>query len=147
MSCRQLRRHKQHPRFQMTLSQIYNNTKCNNATPQVTPQGRGPAWASSLLEDNAQFGFGIYTGLKQRRQAYMAAAQQLLDGAAAAVDDDTAAGKGFGSAVLRAALQEWLQVSQGTGLWFCGSKSVVYVSESSTRQQCLKVVHLLFEAS
>ncbi|WIA16310.1 hypothetical protein OEZ85_013010 [Tetradesmus obliquus] len=76
----------------------------------VTPQGQGPAWASSLLEDNAQFGFGIYTGLKQRRQAYIAVAQQLLDGAAAAVDE-TAAGKGFGSAALRAALQEWLQVA------------------------------------
>jgi hypothetical protein len=65
----------------------------------VTPEGHGPAWATSLLEDNAQFGFGIYFGLKQRRLAYMAAARQLLGDA-----------DGPGSAELRAALQEWLQV-------------------------------------
>lgn len=47
---------------------------------QVTPEGRGPAWATSLLEDNSQFGFGIYYGLKQRRGAYMAAARALLAG-------------------------------------------------------------------
>ncbi|GIQ92755.1 hypothetical protein KIPB_016706, partial [Kipferlia bialata] len=29
--------------------------------------GRGPAWANSLFEDNAEYGFGIYTSLCQRR--------------------------------------------------------------------------------
>jgi pyruvate/2-oxoacid:ferredoxin oxidoreductase beta subunit len=67
--------------------------------PQVTPEGRGPAWASSLLEDNAQFGFGIYHGLKQRRAAYMDSVRQLLQ------DEG-----GPGSEELRSALQGWLQV-------------------------------------
>lgn len=38
-------------------------------------EGFGPAWANSLFEDNAQFGFGIMMGLKQRREALAAAAK------------------------------------------------------------------------
>lgn len=29
--------------------------------------GRGPAWANSLFEDNAEFGFGMFTAMKHRR--------------------------------------------------------------------------------
>jgi pyruvate-ferredoxin/flavodoxin oxidoreductase len=29
---------------------------------------RGPAWANSLFEDNAEFGFGMYTAVKQMRE-------------------------------------------------------------------------------
>jgi pyruvate-ferredoxin/flavodoxin oxidoreductase len=31
------------------------------------PEGKGPAWASSLFEDNAEFGFGMNLGIVQRR--------------------------------------------------------------------------------
>ena len=31
------------------------------------PEGKGPAWASSLFEDNAEFGFGMNLGVVQRR--------------------------------------------------------------------------------
>lgn len=30
-------------------------------------QGKGPAWANSLFEDNAEFGYGMYLSYKQRR--------------------------------------------------------------------------------
>jgi pyruvate-ferredoxin/flavodoxin oxidoreductase len=30
--------------------------------------GRGPAWASGLFEDNAEFGYGIYLGVQQQRR-------------------------------------------------------------------------------
>ena len=33
------------------------------------PDGRGPAWANSLFEDNAEFGFGIHLAYKTRRNA------------------------------------------------------------------------------
>ncbi|MFK5883610.1 MAG: pyruvate:ferredoxin (flavodoxin) oxidoreductase [Candidatus Izemoplasma sp.] len=47
--------------------QIANATGCSSiyggsfpATPYTTlPNGRGPAWANSLFEDNAEFGFGM----------------------------------------------------------------------------------------
>jgi pyruvate-ferredoxin/flavodoxin oxidoreductase len=60
--------------------------------------GRGPAWANSLFEDNAQFGLGIHMGLKQRRASYANAVKALVaDGS-------------VGSAELRNAFEEWLQV-------------------------------------
>ncbi|HZK34276.1 MAG TPA: pyruvate:ferredoxin (flavodoxin) oxidoreductase [Bacillota bacterium] len=34
----------------------------------VNSQGKGPAWANSLFEDNAEFGYGMYLGVKQIRE-------------------------------------------------------------------------------
>ena len=71
-------------------------------------EGRGPAWANSLFEDNAEFGFGMLHGVKQRRRALVAAAENLAaDGSckeAAAkwlsVKDDPQAGKIAGNELL-----------------------------------------------
>ena len=49
--------------------------------------GRGPAWANSLFEDNAEFGFGMRVALdKQREQA-----EELLQALGAKVGDELAA--------------------------------------------------------
>ncbi|WP_028534974.1 pyruvate:ferredoxin (flavodoxin) oxidoreductase [Paludibacterium yongneupense] len=42
--------------------------------------GRGPAWANSLFEDNAEFGFGIGMAYQQGRSELKAAAAAALDG-------------------------------------------------------------------
>jgi pyruvate-ferredoxin/flavodoxin oxidoreductase len=34
----------------------------------VNEEGKGPAWANSLFEDNAEFGFGMELGVSQRRE-------------------------------------------------------------------------------
>ncbi len=55
---------------------IANATGCSSiwggsapSTPYCTNQeGKGPAWANSLFEDNAEFGFGMYLGVKQIRE-------------------------------------------------------------------------------
>ena len=80
------------------LSQLYgdrsviaNATGCSSiyggnlpTTPwSVNSEGRGPAWANSLFEDNAEFGLGIRLGLDQQR----AVAVHLLNGLAAEVGD------------------------------------------------------------
>jgi len=47
-------------------SSIYGGTA--PATPYCTNKdGRGPAWANSLFEDNAEYGFGIATGINRLR--------------------------------------------------------------------------------
>jgi pyruvate-ferredoxin/flavodoxin oxidoreductase len=74
---------------------VANATGCSSiyggnlpTTPWTTnAEGRGPAWANSLFEDNAEFGLGIR--LAADRQA--ARARQLLKGLAAAVGEDLAA--------------------------------------------------------
>jgi len=55
---------------------IANATGCSSiwggsapSIPYTTNrEGRGPAWANSLFEDNAEYGYGIYLGAKQIRE-------------------------------------------------------------------------------
>jgi len=54
---------------------IANSTGCSSiwggsapSAPYTTnSKGQGPAWANSLFEDNAEYGFGIASGVKQMR--------------------------------------------------------------------------------
>ena len=45
----------------------------------VSKSGKGPAWANSLFEDNAEFGLGILHGVKQRRKALAEKAARLTE--------------------------------------------------------------------
>ncbi|MCY7301138.1 MAG: pyruvate:ferredoxin (flavodoxin) oxidoreductase, partial [Ilumatobacteraceae bacterium] len=78
---------------------IANATGCSSifggnlpTTPYtVNSEGRGPAWANSLFEDNAEFGLGIRLGFEAQRRTAMVLVDRLraaLDAAlgAAAVD-------------------------------------------------------------
>lgn len=82
-------------------SSIWGGSAPSNPYTVNPLTGRGPAWANSLFEDNAQFGLGISMGLKQRRASYAAAVRSLLA-------DKT----GPGSMELRNAFEEWLQVQR-----------------------------------
>lgn len=72
---------------------IANATGCSSiyggnlpTTPYTTnAQGRGPAWANSLFEDNAEFGYGIRAALDQRAEE----ARQLLAALAPQLGDET----------------------------------------------------------
>ncbi len=65
---------------------IANATGCSSiwggsapATPYtVNKQGRGPAWANSLFEDNAEFGLGMSLGVQQRREGLVEKVNALL---------------------------------------------------------------------
>lgn len=66
---------------------IANATGCSSiwgfsapSTPYtVNPEGKGPAWANSLFEDNAEFGFGMHFAMKARRNEMKTAVEKLLD--------------------------------------------------------------------
>jgi pyruvate-ferredoxin/flavodoxin oxidoreductase len=92
-------------------SSIWGGSAPSNPYTVNPLTGRGPAWANSLFEDNAQFGLGISMGLKQRRASYAAAVRSLL-----------ADKEGPGSAELRSAFGEWLQVWRG--FWALGACTV-----------------------
>ena len=65
---------------------IANATGCTSiwggsapATPYtVNYKGQGPAWANSLFEDNAEFGLGMYLGVKQIRDRVAQQATELI---------------------------------------------------------------------
>jgi len=83
---------------------IANATGCSSiygssapSTPYcVNAEGCGPAWASSLFEDNAEYGYGMQLGVEQLRDRIAACARDMIAGDA--------------PADLKAALQEWLDV-------------------------------------
>ena len=66
---------------------IANATGCSSiwgnslpSTPYtVNKEGRGPAWANSLFEDNAEFGLGMAVSMKVRRQEMKAVVERLED--------------------------------------------------------------------
>jgi pyruvate-ferredoxin/flavodoxin oxidoreductase len=72
-------------------------------------EGKGPAWANSLFEDNAEFGFGMVLAMKQRRAKLAELVTKLAEVAPEAKDvcdawiagmDDAAASKAAGKALL-----------------------------------------------
>jgi pyruvate-ferredoxin/flavodoxin oxidoreductase len=77
-------------------SLIANATGCSSiyggnlpTTPWGTDAaGRGPAWANSLFEDNAEFGLGMRVGIDRQR----AGARQLLRELAGTIGDDLVTG-------------------------------------------------------
>ena len=67
--------------------QVANATGCSSIWGASAPsmpytknsKGQGPAWCNSLFEDNAEFGLGMYTGQKQRRERVAEAARTLVE--------------------------------------------------------------------
>ena len=66
---------------------IANATGCSSiwggsapSTPYCTDcNGRGPAWANSLFEDNAEYGFGMHLGIKQIRNKIQDLMEELIE--------------------------------------------------------------------
>lgn len=61
----------------------------------VNEDGHGPAWANSLFEDNAEYGFGMELGVSQRRDRLADTVREALE---EALSDD-----------LKEALKNWLE--------------------------------------
>jgi len=67
---------------------VANATGCSSiyggsapSTPYtVDAQGRGPAWGNSLFEDNAEYGFGIATGVSKLRSRIADRMQLIISG-------------------------------------------------------------------
>ena len=65
---------------------IANATGCSSiwggsapSTPYtVNHEGKGPSWANSLFEDNAEYGFGMFLGVKQMRSKLVETMEQLI---------------------------------------------------------------------
>ncbi|MFI3207799.1 MAG: pyruvate:ferredoxin (flavodoxin) oxidoreductase [Eubacteriales bacterium] len=66
---------------------IANATGCSsiwgNSSPSTpytrTPEGRGPAWANSLFEDNAEFGLGMFLAQKALRNSLKAKVELIVE--------------------------------------------------------------------
>jgi pyruvate-ferredoxin/flavodoxin oxidoreductase len=83
---------------------VANATGCSSiyggsapSTPYTTnAQGHGPAWANSLFEDNAEYGFGIATGVGKLRERIALRMKKAIEG-------------GLVGAAAKEAFTEWLE--------------------------------------
>ena len=106
---------------------IANATGCSSiwggsapSTPYTTNQkGQGPAWCNSLFEDNAEFGLGMYTGVRQQRELLAEKVQSLANNADGEVKNSAMAwldtmNKGEESKATSAALVAAIEASNAT---------------------------------
>ena len=89
-----------------TRMMIANATGCSSIWGASAPttaytcnhQGKGPSWANSLFEDNAEYGFGMYLGVKQIRDGMEQNMKTLIQ-------------KGIDSG-LKEAFENWISVRE-----------------------------------
>ncbi len=100
---------------------IANATGCTSiwgASAPATPyrkdaNGRGPSWANSLFEDNAEYGFGMATGVRQIRDSIQISMESLLEKGA--------------SQELKDACAEWISTRENGELSRAASDKVLAV--------------------
>ena len=104
---------------------IANATGCSSiwgcsapSTPYtVNAQGRGPAWANSLFEDNAEFGFGMAISVKVRRNELKAEVEKLAE-----------------NPVFEEAAKDWLDnMNNAAKAETCGQRLVKLCEQSSNK--------------
>ncbi|MGI6083929.1 MAG: pyruvate:ferredoxin (flavodoxin) oxidoreductase [Acetivibrionales bacterium] len=104
---------------------IANATGCSSIWGASSPSiaystksdGRGPAWANSLFEDNAEFGYGMYLGVKQVREKLVDLANQALS---TNINDD-----------VRAVLKNWLENIDDGEMSVSASNALIKILENS----------------
>jgi pyruvate-ferredoxin/flavodoxin oxidoreductase len=116
---------------------IANATGCSSiyggsapATPYtVNSKGEGPAWANSLFEDNAEYGFGIATG-----------ATHLRDRANRLMNEALAAGKV--KPATKAAFEEWIATKENSVASKAASEKVVAACEADGSEAAKEILKL-----
>ncbi len=100
---------------------VANATGCSSiyggsapSTPYCTnAEGKGPAWANSLFEDNAEYGYGIATGVQKMRERIADRMTKVLDG------------EGNFSDETKSTFKEWMENMQDAGRSKLASAKVI----------------------
>ncbi len=115
---------------------ISNATGCSSiwggsapSTPYTVNKGtgRGPAWANSLFEDNAEHGYGIFLAQKYRREVLADKVKALLT-AECASDE------------MKAAAEAWLAAKDDSATCEAASKALLAVVEGCDCDVCKYIV-------
>jgi pyruvate-ferredoxin/flavodoxin oxidoreductase len=115
---------------------VANATGCSSiyggsapSTPYtVNAKGEGPAWANSLFEDNAEYGFGMATAVSKLRERIALRMQLILEGDY--------------SADLKAACQEWIDGRKDAAKSREASAKVIPMLEKETSEVAKELVSL-----
>jgi len=90
-------------------SSIYGGSAPSTPYRPNSISGHGPAWANSLFEDNAEYGYGITTGIRKLRERIM---MRMQDSIKAGITEE-----------LKAAYERWIEGMEDASM-----------SEEATRQ-------------
>ncbi len=110
---------------------IANATGCSSIWGGSAPSmpyckdanGRGPSWANSLFEDNAEYGLGMATGVAQMRDKIKVSMEALLEKNA--------------PAEVKAACEEWLaNMDEGANSREISDKVVAAIENASLCDEC-----------
>ncbi len=115
---------------------IANATGCSSiyggsapSTPYTTNKnGHGPAWANSLFEDNAEYGYGMALGVKQMRE-------KIADLMKAGLEGNL-------SAEIKEAYREWLDGKDDAEKSKVASAKVIRVIEDENDDLSKKIMNL-----
>ena len=113
---------------------VANATGCSSiyggsapTCPYTTNEdGHGPAWANSLFEDNAEFGFGMNLAINQRRA-------KLADNVKALAESDA-------SEEVKAAANKWLEVKEEGKASKIAGKELLALIEGCDCDLCKAIV-------
>lgn len=116
---------------------IANATGCSSiyggsapSTPYCTnKEGKGPAWANSLFEDNAEYGFGIALGVKKQREKI---ANLMLK----AIENNEV------SEATKEAFKEWLENKDNAQLSKLASAKVIVQLEKENSEIAKQILEL-----
>jgi pyruvate-ferredoxin/flavodoxin oxidoreductase len=117
---------------------VANATGCSSiyggsapSTPYCTnKEGKGPAWANSLFEDNAEYGFGIALGVNKMRERIARLMSEAIRNK-----------KGFSDSVL-AAFTEWIETKENAKLSKAASVKVAELLSGSNDPVAKEILDL-----
>ncbi len=113
---------------------VANATGCSSiyggsapSTPYtMNKEGYGPAWANSLFEDNAEYGFGIATGITKLRDR-IARIMKSANGVSASTKE---------------AFNEWIEAKNDAEASKAASKKVIEACENEKNGVCTEILTL-----
>ncbi len=117
-------------------SSIYGGSAPSTPYMGNKTKGHGPAWANSLFEDNAEYGYGIVTGVKKMRDRIQRMMEENLDGNINPETIDS--------------FNEWIESKEKAKQSVIASENVLAALEKETNpeaKEILKLKHYLIKKS
>ncbi|MDB4582964.1 pyruvate:ferredoxin (flavodoxin) oxidoreductase [Draconibacterium sp.] len=109
-------------------SSIYGGSAPSTPYCKHKDSGHGPAWANSLFEDNAEYGFGFSEGVNAQRNRIEMIMQQALSNGATDAEKEVFA--------------EWIEKKDNSGGSVVASKKVLDVIKESNSQYAKDITGL-----
>ncbi len=109
-------------------SSIYGGSAPSTPYCKNRDSGHGPAWANSLFEDNAEYGFGFAEGVQAQRERISVIMEEALNNGASDAEKEVFA--------------QWLAVKNDGDASAAASKKVLEVISGSTSEYAKDIIKL-----